>query len=615
MIKFSFNKISSQNSKTNPSVTSLPENTKEKEKNNKTNNKNKNIPWDITPQILKAQKILNQMYLSLDINEKKFADKYLLPYITTIKGDTGVPIDIMNRGAVSPASSLVTLPVAKTGNLMEVERVRAGKFYVVEDLKTIEQISLNYKDLACIYSFSAASVVLSHLTTKEGGGLQPELSMKTSYIGQTQDIFSRLKAHYFTSKRIKRQNSFNLLYNYCTEVGGIKNLNFNIILTFPTFQSLYIKECGTLSPEFKFILQSFTEFKLGLYEQALISYLNPGLNTTKLINFTFFNWSFGKFKPATFVSFFETSKGYEIYKFVSARLTFPPVQLTKVSPKAKNEGGEVNKYKEKDRINTKFNNFDFTLYFKLCEFRNIEPLKISELEWLVGFMEKNCRGLTRYDTNCLMLSSKNVNFLLFLKNKLGLTVNPFLNSPKTAYLLQIANNLDSELIFSILYNNIITPQFLNIFNDFIIKFNFVKKKTSLSYINPSLKDAWLAGVIDAHASFSFDDFSPLIRISSHPDFDFFFKLLLPMANFRKKDIAYNGTKAMPFMEYITEYPLILQSDTFFWYSDYVNFWYQYRLDVESNITNSDLKRELLVERNKILSGIKLNRPTITMPSI
>ena len=40
------------------------------------------------------------------------------------------------------------------------------------------------------------------------------------------------------------------------------------------------------------------------------------------------------------------------------------MQLTKVSPKAKNEGGGVNKYKEKDRINTKFNFFDFTLYFK-----------------------------------------------------------------------------------------------------------------------------------------------------------------------------------------------------------------------------------------------------------
>jgi hypothetical protein len=72
---------------------------------------------------------------------------------------------------------------------------------------------------------------------------------------------------------------------------------------------------------------------------------------------------------------------------------------------------------------------------------------------------------------------------------------------------------------------------------------------------------------------------------------------------------------MPFMDYITEYPLILQSETFFWYSDYVNFWYQYRLDVESNITTSDLKRELLVERNKILSDIKLERPTITIPSI
>lgn len=41
---------------------------------------------------------------------------------------------------------------------------------------------------------------------------------------------------------------------------------------------------------------------------------------------------------------------------------------------------EVNKDKEKDRINTNFNIFDFTLYFKLCEIRNIEPLKISELE-------------------------------------------------------------------------------------------------------------------------------------------------------------------------------------------------------------------------------------------
>lgn len=56
------------------------------------------------------------------------------------------------------------------------------------------------------------------------------------------------------------------------------------------------------------------------------------------------------------------------------------MHLTKVNPKAKNEGGGVNNDKEKDRINTNFNNFDFTLYFKLCEFRNIEPLKISELE-------------------------------------------------------------------------------------------------------------------------------------------------------------------------------------------------------------------------------------------
>ena len=86
-------------------------------------------------------------------------------------------------------------------------------------------------------------------------------------------------------------------------------------------------------------------------------------------------------------------------------------------------------------------------------------------------------------------SSKNENFLLILKQKLGVTANPILNSAKTAYLLHFANNLDSELIFSILYNNIVTPEFVNIFIKFSTKFSFINSlNIKATKIIPSLND-------------------------------------------------------------------------------------------------------------------------------
>lgn len=41
------------------------------------------------------------------------------------------------------------------------------------------------------------------------------------------------------------------------------------------------------------ILQAFNEFKMGIYEQALLYYYKPGLNTTYVTQFNFTNWKPG----------------------------------------------------------------------------------------------------------------------------------------------------------------------------------------------------------------------------------------------------------------------------------------------------------------------------------
>ena len=53
--------------------------------------------WNITIQIEKAQKVLRVMYLSLNIKDKEFADKFLLFDLINLKGnvDTGLPLDII----------------------------------------------------------------------------------------------------------------------------------------------------------------------------------------------------------------------------------------------------------------------------------------------------------------------------------------------------------------------------------------------------------------------------------------------------------------------------------------------------------------------------------------
>lgn len=207
------------------------------------------------------------------------------------------------------------------------------------------------------------------------------------------------------------------LYFYILKLGGIEKLNYNTLINFPTFQYLYFKEFGyNPNPELLFILQSFTEFKLGLYEQALISYYNPGLNITKLVNFIFINWKSGNVKSSRFISFFETYSGKEAYLKISTSILSSANKQT--SKKAATGNPTLCVLPEGLDQSNKFN---FSLYYELCKFRNIKPMDIAELEWFVGFIERRCNESTRYDIKALTLLSKNKEFLFYVKNKLELS--------------------------------------------------------------------------------------------------------------------------------------------------------------------------------------------------
>jgi hypothetical protein len=189
-------------------------------------------------------------------------------------------------------------------------------------------------------------------------------------------------------------------------------------------------------------------------------------------------------------------------------------------------------------------------------------MKVSELEWLVGFIERKSIESKRFDVQSLTLSSKNKDFLFDIKEKLGLSVNPYLNGNKTAYEIKFANYADSEIIYSIFHHNIVTERFLQIFNVFEQKFDFVNILSTISNIKPNINDGWLSGVIDARTSFAFDDFSPIVIIRSHVEFDNFIKSIFPEINFNNKKKIIQGIAIKPIINYLNNFNPKLQAKTF-----------------------------------------------------
>ncbi len=78
-----------------------------------------------------------------------------------------------------------------------------------------------------------------------------------------------------------------------------------MLIVLPSYSSLSLKEHSDVTPEFLYILQAFTEYHAGIYEQAFLSYFKAGLNKTHVTKFNFLNWQPGVYKNSGVISYLD----------------------------------------------------------------------------------------------------------------------------------------------------------------------------------------------------------------------------------------------------------------------------------------------------------------------
>ncbi len=87
--------------------------------------------------------------------------------------DTGLPLDFISKSKFKNSGK----PSAQACMKQETEKFN----HKITDTKNIVSISQKFINQACIYCF-----------------INPNFSFYNLYIGQTQNVFSRLKYHYWT---------------------------------------------------------------------------------------------------------------------------------------------------------------------------------------------------------------------------------------------------------------------------------------------------------------------------------------------------------------------------------------------------------------------------------
>ena len=458
-----------------------------------------NIPWAITDKVSQAQLVLNNMYNHL-INdctddEASFARQYLAEYIIPPIGDTG-----LNETFISSRS-------------MVEHSIR----HRVSDRYACSSIGDSYHQKAVIYSFTNSSFDLS-----------------ATYIGQTQNLTNRLIRHYNSSVGINRP--IGKLYPYANSVGGLGNMLLYVNLEFSTFQDLWLKTHRSLSVELKYILQAFTEYKLALYEQALITYYKPQLNSSD-VNFNFLHWFPGYARPNVAYSYFNV--------FDTKNL----MESIKDGPK-----------------------FDFSLYHNYTTERGIKPLDHDWLVWFIGFCERRANYASFGHTNQLIMAMKELDFLNYISDQLNLRSRPIVRR-KRGHQLIMTGMGDRDCLSTIFYKNLVTQKFIDTVRQFTANSNnrVDLSMTPKGVSAASLDNSWLSGIIDAHSSFFFDKGIPVVsfNLSKHPEILLCLLSVFSAATTRKYDntiAQFRGdNRVAQLMRYLTKYPLKYNKATQRWF--------------------------------------------------
>lgn len=203
------------------------------------------IPWHDSRHTMEARKVLQKMYNSLEGKEKEFIDKNAKGLLEVLKGSTNLPTDFLSPDSIKSRERTVQV-----------------------DASTIFRFGEAFQGMNCIYSFSMVSF--------DPVGM---------YIGQTQSIMNRLHAH-VAGMRGARTN--HLLYAFAYQ-NGMSAMVFSVHLVGKSYQTLWLEQNSSITPEFLVILKAFNEYHLAIYELALLQYYRPGLNSNYFIAFSFMN--------------------------------------------------------------------------------------------------------------------------------------------------------------------------------------------------------------------------------------------------------------------------------------------------------------------------------------
>lgn len=143
----------------------------------------------------------------------------------------------------------------------------------------------------------ASQSLFKSLPSKTGVYTIFSIIYKNFYIGSTIDLNARFFNHYYNAKsNILRSRP---LYSEVNKVGGFNNFLWGQTVSSTNYFQKFILNNLEYTNDYKVfrVLQTFTQYELRIYEQALKKFVKPKLNGEGNITFTL-NWDYKDIRPS-----------------------------------------------------------------------------------------------------------------------------------------------------------------------------------------------------------------------------------------------------------------------------------------------------------------------------
>jgi hypothetical protein len=259
-----------------------------------------NVPWKITPSIIRAQDKLCSFYDWLNLNS------YLNSNYAAIK-------DFIDRNCLK----LLIRPNSDISNILGVQDsgVSINKFNL-SNFNLDNASRSNFIDCALLNSSTNMNLNRSSLVYSFINKIS-----KRQYIGSTINPETRLHTYLFSWKKGRQR-----FLEEVRSTGGLNSYFFHIGEKVPNYLNLFELENSEIILDSRaiFILNCFSEFHVRLIEQAMISYFKPQINDVNVpVSFTFSNININTYSPSVWdkshpiIAYTESEKVFNQYSSIN----------------------------------------------------------------------------------------------------------------------------------------------------------------------------------------------------------------------------------------------------------------------------------------------------------